>query len=381
MKKFFIIAASLLVVTLLFLGVYYFLFKNNPNNPTVDATLNSETKSTTAQDFNNTQTQTPLESVSESPVFGASVIGDNRIGFFRDGALRQFSYGGGGEEVLVPDLPGKMLQVRWSPDKRKALALLGNKDGQRWYFIDLDTKLFVPLKDGLTSPTWSNLSEKIFYFFRDEKGSTSIYIAKPDGTESSEIAIAPPILNPFSQMVPGTAILSYWSRPAAFEESSLYTVPIVGGTPEKIFSGKYGANFLWSPNGNKVLITNTIGKGGSDVRLGIANQKGGEFHTLQVPTLISKTVWAKDGKTVYYALPLSLPQTAVLPDDYFSKSLATTDSFWKLDTETGKSDRVILPENILGNFDSIDLFLDPDETSLYFTNRTDNKLYRIHLIK
>ncbi|MEI6650414.1 MAG: hypothetical protein WCL23_03215 [Candidatus Moraniibacteriota bacterium] len=381
MKKFFVVSASLLVVTLLFLGVYYFLFKNNPNDPTVDATLNAETKDATDQTFNDTQTQAPLEPVSETPVFGASIVGDNRIGFFRDGALRQFSFGGGGEEILIPDLPGKMLQVRWSPDKRKALTLLGNNNGQRWYFIDLDAKSIKPLKDGISGPAWSNLSEKIFYFFRDEKGRISINTAKPDGTEWSEIAVAPPVLNPFSQMIPGSTSLSFWSRPAAFEESSLYTVPVVGGTPEKIFGGKYGANFLWSPDGNKLLITNTIGKGGSDVRLGVANQKGGEFHTLQVPTLISKTVWSKDGKTVYYALPLSLPQNAVLPDDYFSKSLATTDSFWKLDTDTGKSSRVILPENISGNFDSIDLFLDPDENTLYFTNRTDNKLYRIHLIK
>ncbi|NTW13858.1 MAG: hypothetical protein HGA31_02380 [Candidatus Moranbacteria bacterium] len=381
MKKIFIISASLFAITVLFLGAYNFAFKNNPKNATVNEKKKIEAKAQSDSEFIGNQSQTQLETVSDTPVFGAAVIGDNAIGFFRDGALRKFSLGGGGESVIVGGLPGKMLQSRWSPDRSKVLALLGNTETQLWYLIDVEHTSITSLKAGMYSPAWSNLSEKIYYFYRDEKDRTSINSAKPDGTEWKEIATAPNLLDPMSQSVPESALLSFWSRPSAFEESSLYTVSVTGGTPEKIFGQKFGASFLWSPDGGHVLISNTLSKGGSEVRLGLANQNGGEFHTLQVPTFTSKAVWTKDGRTVYYALPLSLTSSAVLPDDYFGKSLVTSDSFWKLDVETGKVDRVISPENMPGSYDSTDLFLDRNESYLFYTNRTDNKLYRIALPK
>ena len=74
-----------------------------------------------------------------------------------------------------------------------------------------------------------------------------------------------------------------------------------------------------------------------------------------------------------------MPEGIVLPNDYFDRPIHTADSFWKMDVETGKRERIIEPENIPGDFDSIDLFLDPNEEFLFFTNRIDNKLYRIRL--
>ena len=159
----------------------------------------------------------------------------------------------------------------------------------------------------------------------------------------------------------------------------MYTVPLSGGETKKIFAGKFGADYSWSPDGTKILISNTLSKGGTDTRLGIANQDGGEFRTLQAPTLVSKTVWSKDNKTIYYALPLSIPENSVLPNDYFSRPIHTQDSFWKMDVTTGKNDRLVDPSVIGGNYDSAGLFLDQNENFLYFTDRTSGKLYRIKL--
>ena len=380
MKKLFIISVSLFVLTLLFLGVYNFAFKNNPKNPTVSEKRKEATQEATEEQFESGLAEEAIvETVSDTPVYGPAIIDANKIAFFRDGKLRTFSFGGGGEQIVIPDIPGKMLQVRWAPDRHAALALLESDRDQRWHLVDLDNRSTKPLKDGLTAPAWSNLSEKIFYFYRDNEGKLSINTAKPDGSDWKELAAAPALRNPFSQTVPESASFSFWSRPSAYEETELYTIPVTGGDPKRIFWGKYGASFFWSPDGEKILISNTIGRGESDIRLGLANQGGGEFHTLQVPTFISKTVWSKDSETVYYALPLSLPDNIALPDDYFSQSLRTSDSFWKLDTRSGKSERIVPPEEIPADLDSIDLFLDKEESYLFFTNRRDNRLYRIRL--
>lgn len=379
MKKIFIVSASLFVVTLLFLGVYNLAFRSGVGQGTVDEEKRLTAKEEAEKAFQERLAKAPLEPVSDTPVFGAGTTEDGRIAFFRDGALRTFTLGGGGESVLVPDLPGKTISVRWAPDRKQVLALLDDGAGRRWHLIDLGTGSITRLKEGISSPTWSNLSERIFYFYQAPDKKSSLNSARPDGTDWKEIAILPALREPLCQTIPGSALVSFWSRPSAFEETSLHTVPITGGEPEKIFDGKYGADFLWSPDGRSVLISNTLGKGGTEIRLGIANQKGGEFHTLQAPTFTSKAAWSKDAKTVYYALPLSLPDGTVVPDDYFDELIHTSDSFWKIDTSTGKSERIIAPENIPGNFDSTDLFLDDEETYLFFTNRTDGRLYRIRL--
>jgi len=381
MKKIFIVSASLLFVTLLFLGAYNFAFRNDPGNPTTDEKKKEEAREEADQRFESGQREgAAVEAVSDGPVYGAAIVEENAIAFFRDGKLWKFSFGGGGEQAVIPDIPGKMLEVRWAPDRHAALALFEEEGRQLWHLIDLDNRSAKPLKAGIIAPAWSNLSEKIFYFYRDDEGTFSINSAKPDGSDWQELMTAPPLRNPFSQAVPESASLSFWSRPSAYEETVLYSVPVTGASePKRVFGGKYGANFLWSPDGERILVSNTVERGGSDIRLGLANQQGGEFHTLQVPTFISKTVWSDDGRTVYYALPLSLPKDIALPDDYFSRSLMTSDSFWKLDTETGKSERIVSLEDSPADIDSIDLFLDEDEDYLFFTNRRDNRLYRIGL--
>ena len=156
--------------------------------------------------------------------------------------------------------------------------------------------------------------------------------------------------------------------------------PPTGSDAKKLFSGKFGADYLWSPTGDRLLVSTSYTKGGSQIGLGIANAGGGEFHTLDVPTFVSKATWASDGETVYYALPLGIPSGAVFPNDYFGKPIHTTDMFWKMDVVTGKKDRIIDNSNMNGkDFDSIGLFLSPDMKFLFFTNRNDGHLYRIEL--
>jgi hypothetical protein len=128
-----------------------------------------------------------------------------------------------------------------------------------------------------------------------------------------------------------------------------------------------------------VLVSASVGKGGTSILLNSMNNSGGEFHSLSIPTLVSKAVWSEDSKTLYYALPGSIPENAMLPDDYFDKPLATRDTFWKIDTSTGKQIRLIDLKDMTQNMDSIDLFLSPSEDALFFTERATRRLYRIDL--
>ncbi len=379
MKKVFAISIGLFVLTLLFLGVYNFAFKNNPNNPTVDEQVKKEAKEETDKGFLDKLTSAPVEKITDTDTTGGIALSGTSLAYFTGKSLKKSSLGGGAEETIVESLPGNVLRATWSPDKKQALALLATAEGQRWYLIRIEDKSFLPLKAGLASPSWANIGEKIFYFYTDPgNGQTGINTANPDGSEWKEIGKAP-FANPFIATVPNSALISFWNRPNGHEETALYTIPASGGEPKRIFSGKYGGNYLWSPNGERLLVSSVSEKSGANIGLGISNGSGGEYRTLQVPTLVSKTVWSKDNKTIYYALPTSKPENIVLPNDYFDRPIYTADLFWKIDADTGKSDRIIKPEDIGGEFDSIDLFLDPKEEYLFFTNRKDKKLYRIQL--
>ena len=105
----------------------------------------------------------------------------------------------------------------------------------------------------------------------------------------------------------------------------------------------------------------------------------GTYVDLGIPTVVSKCVWSNDDKTVYYALPGGIPDSAVMPDDYIANKFTTSDTFWKLDITTGMKERIIDPADENGTYDSSDLFLSPTENALFFINKIDNKLYKIVL--
>lgn len=381
MKKIFIISTSLFGITLLFLGVYNFAFRNNPNNPTVDGKKQVESKQETEKIFTENTKIAIISPVTDIPAYGPTLLDDFHIAYFNERSLKQSSLGGGAEEILIKDLPGKILRAVWSPDRKQVLVSFDTGSGQRWYNLDLRDKSAKPLKTGIASPTWSNLSERIFYLYSDSAAKKiSLNSAKPDGSDWKEVT---PITTPdaFIATAPESATISFWNKPSAFEETSLYTVPVSGGEPKRIFSGKFGADYLWSPDGTKILISNTLSKGGSEVRLGTMDRDGQGFQTIQAPTIVSKAVWSKDGKTIYYALPLSIPENAILPNDYFSRPIHSEDSFWKMDVTTGKNERIVDPKEIGTGFDSIDPFLDRNENYLYFTDRISGKLYRVQIKK
>lgn len=380
MKKTFLISITVFLITLLFVGVYTFVFRDNTRNAVVDAKKQAESKAETEQLIAESNTVSSVAAVTDVSAYAAALLDDTHIAYFNDRSLKRASLGGGGEETLVGNLPGKIMRAVWSPDRQRVVVLFEIGPGQqRWHLVSLSDRLVTPLKTGISSVSWSNLSERIFYSYTDPKtGKSEIDSAKPDGTDW-RLVTPTSYANPFISPIPSSGMISFWNRPSAFEETSFLSVPITGGDPKRIFSGKYGADYLWSPNGSTVLISNTLTKGGTETRLGTANQDGGEFRTIQAPTIVSKAVWSKDSKTIYYALPLSIPENAVLPNDYFARPIHTQDSFWKMDVTTGKSDRIIEPDKIDGGFDSSGLFLDKNEEYLFFTDRSDEKVYRIRI--
>lgn len=378
MKKVFYISTGLLLLALIFLVAYNFAFKNNVNDPSAGTKPETFTKE---DDILDDVPSSSIVNVINESILGAAISEDGAIYYYSidNQALKKASIEGKDKLVLLSNLPGVPSRVVWSPKKDKALLFLKQSNGQSlWHFADLATKTLVPLKSEMSRLAWDNLGEKIFYQYTDSRdGKITLNISNPDGTDWKNLTDLK--RDTFISAIPKSASVSFWSKPSALQTTYFESVGISGKNPRLILSEKFGADYLWSPNGEKVLVSASDAKGGNGISLYVMNASGGEFQTLSIPTFVSKAVWSKDNKTVYYALPGSLPKDAMLPDDYFNKPLSTKDTFWKIDTSSGKQSRLVDLKEITQNLDSSDLFLSPNEDALFFTERTTRKLYRIDL--
>jgi len=376
MKKVFYFSLGFLFLVLIFFGAYNFVFRNNVNSPVVD-----QGKKIIEAPADTIPIVTNITATVNEDILGATVSPDGFLYYYSldERALKKASLEGKDKSVLLSDFPGTPVRLLWSPKRDRVLIYLQETGGQNiWHFADLTTKTLVPLKSEISRVAWNNLGDKIFYQYTDPKsGERTLNIANPDATGWKKLAGLSH--DTFIAPVPQSANVSFWSRPNALEKTFFESVSSTGENRHTILSERFGADYLWSPNGERVLVSAGAEKGGKDILLSTMNGDGGEFQSIAIPTIISKAVWSKDSKTIYYALPGSLPEDAVLPNDYFDKSIHTKDTFWKTDTLSGKKSRLSDLKKLTQNFDSSDLFLSPNEDFLFFTDRSTKRLYRIGL--
>jgi hypothetical protein len=375
MKKIFIISAALLGVILFFLIIYNFAFRKNTSQPIVQQSSGADANKTITQ-----KNSEKITAISSQSVIGS--IFDKKtetITYYsgKDGTVWLVNADGSNEKQIEKTILPGLKNVLWSSNSKVLTTF--EKNGQlSFYEYDYGTRKGIALKSGLDSVVWDNLGAKIFYKYYDSATQKrSLNAANPDGSEWQKLAdIA--YRNISIAAVPLTSLVSFWNYPDALQETQLQTIGTAGGQAQTILKSRFGADYLWSPDGTRALVSSLSSLGGKMVSLGTVTL-GGEYHDLNVPTLVSKCTWSSDGKTIYYALPGGIPDSAVMPNDYQNNKFKTEDTFWKMDMATGQKDRLIEAGSISGKYDSSDLFLSATQDALYFVNKIDGKLYRLAL--
>lgn len=386
MKKFFVITTFLLVVTLIFWGVYNFSFKkSDPYAVKPVVTPEEQKPSNTGGVFDIGKKENRILPFSKAAVLIPMVNKSSDKIYYHlalSGKINGLKLSDLTEQIIVDEEIAGIERVIWSPQKTKAILKIKKDGKENFYLYDYEAKMNKVLKDGLDDVAWTDLGNQIVYKYYDGKTKErSLNVADPDGTNWKKIAdIA--FRRIFIAPVPKTPAVSFWNEPNAFEETSLQSVSVLGGETKKIFAGKFGADYKWSPDGEKLLITFSDAKGATKMNLGIANKNGGEFRVLDIPTLASKCLWSADSKSFYYAMIGAVPEGAVMPNDYLSRKVSTSDTFWKVDIESGKKERLVElaeMEKVGLSFDAENLLLAPEGDYLFFVNRKDGLLYRIEL--
>jgi hypothetical protein len=268
--------------------------------------------------------------------------------------------------------------VLWAPDHNKVLTTIEKAGQKSFYMYDYQSQKGTALKNGLDTAVWDNLGTKIFYkYFNTASKERTLNVANPDGSgwqKISDLAMKNIVIAP----IPLTSTLSFWNTPSALEETQLQTVGVTGGEIKTVLRGRYGADYLWSPKGDKVLVSSLPNKDAKNITLGLVDADG-KYQDLGIPTLVSKCAWSEDNKTLFYALPGEIPSGAIMPNDYQENKFNTNDTFWKMDVTTGEKERIIEAVDIKGKYDSSNIIVSATEDALFFINKVDKKLYRIKL--
>lgn len=384
MKKLFIISSVLLIFVLIFLGIYNFVFKEMKISK--ELLLNKQIEKI-PESFNQSvskKNEAPKEkiaSLTSEVVVSPTISDDAKYVYYHSGEngnAWKMELDGSNKEKISQNILTGLVNVLWSHDNSKGISCFRNNHINKFYLYDYSISVEMELKEGINDIAWTNLGDKIIYSYFDSKTkASSLNMADPDGNNWKKIADLD-TERVFIAPIPQSALISFWNYSSFNKETYLKTVSATGGEPKTIFSGKFGADYLWSPDGEKFLVSSLVKKDSHEITLGVADNNGNNYQNLNIPTLASKCAWY-DEKTIYCALPTSIPDKAVMPDDYYNKKITTRDTFWMIDISTGKKERVIELEEIKNDYDATNLLLSAYESCLFFVNRLDGKLYRIEI--
>ncbi len=385
MKKLFIISSVALAVVLIFAVIYGVVFKKDK---TVDNGVVATEKTTSTKKEidkkNEKESETVITKISKETVIAPTLSKtQDNIWYFskKVGNIKQIAFSGPVRKTLAvsrDNIQG-IRNVQWSPNKEKVLYARGS--GQ--YLYDLKRLEEKELKQGLDMAVWTNLGDRMVYkFYNDIANDRTLNISDLDGKNWKILAN---LDNTFRHMevrfVPQSNFISYWNSPDAFAETSFNLVSLFHGWDKEIISGKFGADYLWSPDGNKIFSSFLTTDNANNGKMGIAvyDNYGKQLIKMSFPTLASKCAWSNDSQYIYCAFITDIPEDATMPNDYYQKKFTVKDTFYKIDTKTGKKERIVELKDIDQEYDATNLFLSVDEIYLFFVNRRDDYLYRITL--
>ena len=377
MKKVFIFSSLGLALLLFFWGIYALVFKPAAENSSSAPGLESKTVSE--------KTATVPESLlplTDEPVLAPTLNEDgSALKYYsqKDKGFYEISFDGKIKTlILKKELPDS-LEILWSPNKSQALFKLypGSSNSQTVFF-DFSIQKEVYLSRSLNNPVWQNDNKIIYKYSDPAKKELTLNLSDPDGSNWKTLTNLE-FSQVFSAGIPQSGLISFWKAPDAYAESILYSVSPLSTEKKIIFQKEFGANFLWNNDGTLVLVSHSVEKAGKKMQLVLVDNSGGGYKNLEIPTLISKCAWSKDNKTVYYALPGSIPENSLMPNDYYSNKFQTADTFWKVNVLTGEKTRLIDLNKISAKIDAKNIFLNLDESLLFFVNRIDGNLYQMSL--
>lgn len=315
-----------------------------------------------------------LSLISEKSVKGPKVSEKSaEIIYYENQNFISSNFDGSTKKSIGAHPFSKVNSVQWHPKKNKALV----NDSGKFFIYNLDENTANEIKTA-DVVFWDTYGERIVYKYYDiETKKRRIAMADENGNNEEILADEVPYTRVDFLAIPKSEKICYFPSPESNTEGILNCIDLRSKNKTTIGAGLYGADYLWSPNGKKILVSYLSEKGSNKISLATMNQTGGEFKGINFASSAKKCVWTNDSKGIFCGSFTGLPEYAVLPNDWEQKKYYSADTFWKVEVESGKRQRIVDLEELPAKLDAVEFVKDSNEKNLFFVDRQSGNLYRI----
>jgi hypothetical protein len=314
--------------------------------------------------------------IAKDDVYGLKMKkGTNQIMFYQQQKVLSADPFSGQKHALGSYPFIDISEFLWARDNSKIIV----KDSGDYYVYDINKNLANKFRYEIDNAIWNRNGDKIIYkYYNSSNGQRIIKIADIDGENGQLIVDNIPYRNLEITLQPNSDRVCYFPKPDARAKGKLFCFNL-NGQDKKEYGGQYGQDYLWSPDGKKILTSFTMEDSGDKLVLGVMNEFGGEAKGLSMATTVKKCVWSKNSVDVYCATLAGQPLAVMLPNAWDEEIFNSADTFWKINTETGKKERLVDLEAMNILIDSENLILDAEENFLFFVSRRDRGLWRLEM--
>lgn len=265
--------------------------------------------------------------------------------------------------------------VTWAPNKQK--AVLQYPDGSNIVY-DFANQKQVTLPQHWKDFSFSPDSNQIaFKSIGTDADSSWLAIANADGSAATKIIdIGNEDANIYPAWSPTGQIVASYTEDKNFDQQNLYFIGQNGENFKSTVIDGHNFQGQWSTRGDRLLYS--VYSSASDFKptLWIVQASGDNIgqnrKALNLETWADKCTFANNDM-VYCAVPTSLQQTAGI----FASELDNSPcDIYKIDLSSGIKTKIATPQGSpnIGN-----VMVTSDSHYLYYTSKTDGKLYKINL--
>ncbi|MDD2807440.1 MAG: hypothetical protein PHW95_02905 [Patescibacteria group bacterium] len=287
-----------------------------------------------------------------------------------------YEIGSNGKVIPLSDKVFYSVQnVTWSPDKKQ--AVLEYPDGANiLYNFDTGRQVTLPehWKNFSFSPTGDQI---VFKSMGTDPENRWLAISNADGSQAKKIEpLGDQDATVYSSWSPNNQIIATFTEDLDFDRQNLYFVGINGENFKSAIIEGRGFQSQWSSSGDKLLYSVYSSNTDYKPTLWIVDAQGDNIG--QNRKSINLETWAdkctfQDNSTVYCAVPRTLQTGAGI----FNNDLDTSPTdIYKVDLTNGIKTKVAVPQ---GDINIDKLMVTKDGGSLYFTSKTNGRLYTISL--
>ncbi|MBI2582763.1 hypothetical protein HYV98_00715, partial [Candidatus Azambacteria bacterium] len=289
-----------------------------------------------------------------------------------DDRIYEMNLDGTGQEPHLANALRNVLKAAWSPDGTVGLFLLADPETiPRWHRYERSDGRVTPLDFAIRQMAFSPDGGLGWIEENRSTGESTIKVVTSSTAEARTLFTLRSTRLRLLWSNPSTLFLE--EPPSGFTPSTLHRLG-TDGTAARPLRNIFG--LLTAPASDGTIAYSSTNPSGKELHVNILLQGESTPRATNFETIAEKCAWAKSGKTLYCAVPTSLPGERTYPDDLFKGVVATQDRFFSYNRETGQEAFFYEPTEAI---DATQLFLDPDEQYLYFTNKAGGHLWRLRL--